>query len=143
MDDALAALQRPFRPPPPAPSLPLGQQNRGRRSTWIEVYGSVKGVAPYKTPSKNAKLFRRLSARPFRSCQLLLGDGSDGLLGGIVKIRGGYDGQAALLEKPLSTLHVGSFEANYERDAQSNRAGSVDDALSDHVALHDTTKDVD
>ena len=82
---------------------------------------------------------RLLSVKP-RPATLDLGDD---LLGGVAKIVGGDDRQAAHRQDVLALLDVGALEADDQRHRQIDFPGGLDDALGDDVAAHDAAEDVD
>lgn len=110
-------------------------------------------------------LFQEFWVRCFEAAALMMADGGHGLLSGVVEIVGGDDWEAALLKKLLADVHVGTyvcvgvvsqqehepngkeeerrtFETNDQRDVELDFLSSIDDSLSDDVALHDATKNV-
>src|SRR4051812_11505292 len=70
-------------------------------------------------------------------------DGLHDLLRGVVEIVRRHHVQAGFTDNLLAELYVGAFEANHQRHAEADLAYGGRDALGDHVALHDTTEDVD
>ena len=70
-------------------------------------------------------------------------DQVDDLLGGIRHGVATDDGQAAGGQGGLARIHVIALEANHEGKAQPDFLDRVDDALGDHVAIHDPTEDID
>src|SRR5690606_13602418 len=72
-----------------------------------------------------------------------LGDRRDDLLGGVVQVIGGRDGQTRLVQDLLAQLDVRAFQTHDQRHLQAHFLHRGDDAFSDDVALHDAAEDVD
>src|SRR5690606_33613895 len=65
------------------------------------------------------------------------------LLGGVVEIVGGLDGQAAFVQDLLAQLGVRAFQTDDQRHLQAHFLHRRDNAFGDDVALHDAAEDVD
>src|SRR3569832_2114094 len=70
-------------------------------------------------------------------------DGFHDLLRGVVEIVGRHHVQAGFTDDLLAEFDIGAFETNHQRHAEADLAHGGGDTLGDHVALHDTTEDVD
>src|SRR5450432_720625 len=70
-------------------------------------------------------------------------DGSDDFARAVVHRVGGLNREPALRQDLLAELDVRAFEPHYERHLEPELLGRRDDALGDHVALHDAAEDVD
>src|SRR5512143_253521 len=70
-------------------------------------------------------------------------DGGHGLLGGVVEVVGGDDGEARFPQQLLAEGYIGAFETDHERNRQLDLARGGDDAFGDGVAAHDPAEDVD
>src|SRR6478609_9126900 len=70
-------------------------------------------------------------------------DRRDDLLGGIVEIVSCRDRETGFVEDLLAELDIGAFEANDERNLETDFLNRCDNAFGDDVALHDAAEDVD
>src|SRR3954452_980344 len=70
-------------------------------------------------------------------------DGLHDLLRSVVEIIGRHHVQAGFADDLLAEFDIGAFEADHQRHAEADFAHGGSNALGDHVALHDTTEDVD